>query len=67
MIINPETKDNYIKRFKIINSIREFLNKNGYIEVETPVLQPVYGGANAKPFKTFHQCIGSRIFSKNCN
>ena len=53
MIINPETKDNYIKRFKIINSIREFLNKNGYIEVETPVLQPVYGGANAKPLKHF--------------
>ncbi len=62
MIINPETKDNYIKRFKIINSIREFLNKNGYIEVETPVLQPVYGGANAKPFKTFHNALDQEFF-----
>ena len=57
-----QTKDNYIKRFKIINSIREFLNKNGYIEVETPVLQPVYGGANAKPFKTFHHALDQEFF-----
>ena len=62
MIINPETKDNYITRFKMINSIREFLNKNGYIEVETPVLQPVYGGANAKPFKTFHNALDQEFF-----
>ena len=52
LIINPETKDNYIKRFKIINTIRSFLNNHGYLEVETPVLQPIYGGANAKPFTT---------------
>ena len=62
MIINPETKDNYITRFKMINSIREFLNKNGYLEVETPVLQPVYGGANAKPFKTFHNALDQEFF-----
>ena len=62
MIINPETKNNYITRFKMINSIREFLNKSGYIEVETPVLQPVYGGANAKPFKTFHNALDQEFF-----
>ena len=62
MIINPETKDNYVTRFKMINSIREFLNKNGYIEVETPVLQPIYGGANAKPFKTFHNALDQEFF-----
>ena len=62
MIINPETKDNYITRFKMINSIREFLNKNGYLEVETPVLKPVYGGANAKPFKTFHNALDQEFF-----
>ena len=62
MIINPETKNNYITRFKMINSIREFLNKSGYIEVETPVLQPVYGGANAKPFKTFHNSLDQEFF-----
>ena len=54
MIINPETKENYVKRSKIVNSIRNFLNEHDYIEVETPVLQPIYGGANAKPFKTYH-------------
>ena len=46
----------------MINSIREFLNKNGYLEVETPVLQPVYGGANAKPFKTFHNALDQEFF-----
>ena len=62
LIINPETKENYIKRFKIINSIRDFLNTNGYIEVETPVLQPIYGGANAKPFKTFHNALDQEFY-----
>ena len=52
MIVNPEVKEVFIKRSKIINSVREFLNSRGFIEVEIPVLQPVYGGANAKPFKT---------------
>ena len=62
MIINPATKENYIKRSKIINSIRNFLNKNDYIEVETPVLQPIYGGANAKPFKTYHNALDQEFF-----
>jgi len=62
LIINPETKENYVKRFKIVNSIRNFLNTNGYIEVETPVLQPIYGGANAKPFKTFHNALDQEFY-----
>ena len=62
LIINPETKENYVKRFKIVNSIRDFLNTNGYIEVETPVLQPIYGGANAKPFKTFHNALDQEFY-----
>jgi len=62
LIINPETKENYIKRFKIINSIRSFLNDNGYIEVETPVLQPIYGGANAKPFTTHHNALDQDFY-----
>ena len=53
LIVNPEVKQTFIKKFKIINSIRDSLNKYGYIEVDTPVLQPIYGGANAKPFKTY--------------
>ena len=62
LIINPETKKNYIKRFKIINSIRSFLNDHGYIEVETPVLQPIYGGANAKPFTTHHNALDQDFY-----
>ena len=53
LIVNPEIKQIFIKKFKIINSIKDTLNKHGYIEVDTPVLQPLYGGANAKPFKTY--------------
>ena len=53
LIVNPEVKDIFIKKFKIINSIKESLNKENYIEVDTPVIQPIYGGAAAKPFKTY--------------
>ncbi len=52
LIVNPEVKEVFIKRTKIVNSIRDTLNKQGFLEVETPVLQPIYGGANAKPFKS---------------
>ena len=53
LIVNPEIKKTFIKKFKIINSIRETLNNKSYIEVDTPIIQPIYGGANAKPFKTY--------------
>ncbi len=52
LIVNPEIKEVFVKKFKIVNSIRETLNKEEYIEVDTPIVQLVYGGANAKPFKT---------------
>ena len=52
LIMNPEVKKIFIIRTKIIDAIREFLNKRGFIEVETPLLQKVYGGAEARPFKT---------------
>lgn len=52
LIFNPEVKNKFILRSKIISEIRNFLEKNGFLEVETPILQPVYGGARAKPFKT---------------
>jgi len=52
IIVNPEVKDVFIKRGLIIKNIREFLEKKGYIEVDTPILQPIYGGTNARPFKT---------------
>ena len=52
LIFNPEVKKKFELRSKIISVIREFLNKEDFLEVETPILQPVYGGAKAKPFKT---------------
>ncbi len=53
LIMNPQVRKTFILRTKIIDAIREFLNQRGFLEVETPVLQPIYGGAAAKPFKTF--------------
>ncbi|MDD5145124.1 MAG: lysine--tRNA ligase [Candidatus Pacebacteria bacterium] len=52
LLFNPEVKANFEKRSKIISAIRCFLDQEGFIEVETPILQPIYGGAKAKPFKT---------------
>ena len=52
LIFNPEIKDKFILRSNIIKEIRDFFNKEGFLEVETPMLQPIYGGATAKPFKT---------------
>jgi len=52
LIFNPEVKEKFILRSKIISEIRKFLEKEGFLEVETPILQPIYGGARARPFKT---------------
>jgi len=52
LIFNPEVKKNFELRSRIIKEIRNFLEKEGFLEVETPILQPLYGGAKAKPFKT---------------
>ena len=52
LIMNPEIKEVFVMRNKIMNAIREFMNSQGFLEVDTPTLQPIYGGAEAKPFKT---------------
>lgn len=57
LIVNPEVKDVFLKRSRIITSMRKFLDSNGYIEVETPILQPMYGGAAARPFVTHHNTL----------
>lgn len=62
LAVNPEVKEVFIKRSLIIRAIRRFLDSKGYLEVETPVLQPIYGGAAARPFKTFHNALGMELF-----
>jgi lysyl-tRNA synthetase class 2 len=52
LIMNPEIKEIFIKRAAILNAVKEFMDKEGFLEVQTPVLQPIYGGAEARPFKT---------------
>ncbi len=62
LIVNPEVKDIFFKRTKIVNSIRQFLNDRNFLEVETPVLQPLYGGANARPFTTHHNALDQTFY-----
>jgi lysyl-tRNA synthetase class 2 len=62
LIVNPEVKDAFYKRSKIITTIRSFLDSYGYTEVETPVLQPLYGGAAARPFTTYHNTLDTTLY-----
>ena len=67
LVVNPGTKDIFLKRTKIMNSMREFLNDKDYLEVETPVLQPIYGGAAAKPFTTKHNALNQTLYLRIAN
>jgi len=67
LVVNPEVKDTFVKRTKMYNSFREFLNGKGYLEVETPILQPLYGGAAARPFKTFHNTLDMTLYLRIAN
>jgi len=62
LIVNPHVKETFIKRTKIINLIRDFLNNKGYLEVETPILQTIPGGANARPFITHHNTLDIPLY-----
>lgn len=62
LIVNPEVRDVFVQRTKIIQYIREYLNEAGFLEVETPILQPMYGGASAKPFVTHHNRLDREMY-----
>jgi lysyl-tRNA synthetase class 2 len=67
LLVNPEVKDVFILRSKIITAIRAFLNKHEFLEVETPILQPIYGGAAARPFVTHHNTLGIDLYLRIAN
>jgi lysyl-tRNA synthetase class 2 len=67
LIVNPHVRETFIKRSKLTNSMREFLTSKGYLEVETPILQPIYGGAAARPFKTFHNTLQTTLYLRIAN
>ncbi len=62
LLVNPEARQVFVTRGAVIKSIREFLNQRGFIEVETPIMQLVPGGATARPFKTYHNALGANFY-----
>lgn len=62
LIVNPEVRQKFVKRSKIVSYIRAWLDKRGYLEVETPMLQPLYGGALARPFVTHHNYLETDLY-----
>ena len=67
LIVNPQVKDAFVKRTKITNTIRSFFNDRGYLEVETPILQPIPGGAAARPFVTHHNALNIPLYLRITN
>jgi len=67
LIVNPKVKETFIKRTKITNSIRSFFNQRDYLEVETPILQPIPGGASARPFITHHNALDIPLYLRIAN
>ena len=64
LVVNPQVKDVFVKRSKIMATMREFFNEHGYIEVETPILQPIPGGASARPFITHHNALDTDFYMR---
>jgi lysyl-tRNA synthetase class 2 len=67
LIVNPHVRETFIKRSQLVNSIRQYLGGRGYLEVETPILQPLYGGAAARPFKTHHNTLDMTLYLRIAN
>ncbi len=62
LAVNPEVRDIFVARARIISAIRRFLDERGFLEVETPILQPIYGGASARPFVTHHNALDMPLY-----
>ena len=67
LVVNPDVKEAFVKRTQLTNSMRNYLNNKGYMEVETPILQPIYGGAAARPFKTHHNTLDMDLYLRIAN
>ena len=67
LVVNPKVKETFVKRTKITNTIRQFYNERGYLEVETPILQPIPGGAAARPFLTHHNALNIPLYLRIAN
>ena len=67
LVVNSHVKDIFLKRTKIFNAMRQFFNERGYIEVDTPVLQPIPGGAAARPFITHHNALDIPLYLRIAN
>lgn len=67
LIVNPYVREAFVKRTQMVNSMRTYLNDKGYLEVETPILQPLYGGAAARPFKTHHNTLDMTLYLRIAN
>ncbi|RPJ43418.1 MAG: lysine--tRNA ligase, partial [Candidatus Latescibacterota bacterium] len=64
LIVNPEVRDAFRKRAAVVRSVRAFLDGRGFLEVETPILQPLYGGASARPFLTHHNALDMKLYMR---
>ena len=64
LVVNREIQDVFVKRSQVITAMREYLDNRGYLEVETPVLQPLYGGATARPFTTHHNALNMKLYMR---
>ncbi len=67
LVVNPQVKKTFVQRTQLVNSMRNFLADKGYLEVETPILQPLYGGAAARPFKTHHNTLDMTLYLRIAN